>query len=348
MPFSIVRNDITLMSVDAIVNSANPNAVIGGGVDWAIHKAAGASLIEARKKIGPIATGSARITPGYNLKAKYVIHTVGPVWQGGDKSEEQLLALAYTNSLKLAVENCCESVAFPLISSGIFGYPKAEALQVAINAISRFLVNHEIMVYLVVLDKNSFAASEKLLGQVESYISEKYVPGILKSSYAYDYDTAPRRRRLRSATQKNILPPEDIQDLAVESDVFSAARPSESLESYLSKLDLSFSQRLLQIIDEKGLTDPEVYKKANIDRKLFNKIKNNPDYKPKKPTAIAFAIALELSLEETKDLISRAGFALTHSNKFDIIIEYFIINGIYDMFRINEILFAYDMPLIGA
>ena len=186
MPFSIERNDITRMSVDAIVNSANPNAVIGGGVDWAIHKAAGASLIEARKKIGPIATGSARITPGYNLKAKYVIHTVGPVWQGGDKSEEQLLALAYTNSLKLAVENCCESVAFPLISSGIFGYPKAEALQVAINAISRFLVNHEIMVYLVVLDKNSFAASEKLLGQVESYISEKYVPGILKSSYAYD------------------------------------------------------------------------------------------------------------------------------------------------------------------
>ena len=270
------------------------------------------------------------------------------MWQGGDKSEEQLLALAYTNSLKLAVENCCESVAFPLISSGIFGYPKAEALQVAINAISRFLVNHEIMVYLVVLDKNSFAASEKLLGQVESYISEKYVPGILKSSYSYDYDTAPRRKRLRSATQKNILPPEDIQDLAVESDVFSAARPSESLESYLSKLDLSFSQRLLQIIDEKGLTDPEVYKKANIDRKLFNKIKNNPDYKPKKPTAIAFAIALELSLEETKDLISRAGFALTHSNKFDIIIEYFIINGIYDMFRINEILFAYDMPLIGA
>ena len=325
MPFSIVRNDITLMSVDAIVNSANPNAVIGGGVDWAIHKAAGASLLEARKKIGPIATGSARITPGYNLKAKYVIHTVGPVWQGGDKSEEQLLALAYTNSLKLAVENGCESVAFPLISSGIFGYPKAEALQVAINAISRFLVNHEIMVYLVVLDKNSFAASEKLLGQVESYISEKYVPGILKSSYSYD-----------------------IPDLAVESDVFCAPQPTESLESYLSKLDLSFSQRLLQIIDEKGLTDPEVYKKANIDRKLFNKIKNNPDYKPKKPTAIAFAIALELSLEETKDLISRAGFALTHSNKFDIIIEYFIINGIYDMFRINEILFAYDMPLIGA
>ncbi|MBP0980290.1 MAG: macro domain-containing protein, partial [Oscillospiraceae bacterium] len=113
MPFSIVRNDITLMSVDAIVNSANPNAVIGGGVDWAIHKAAGGELIEARKKIGPIAAGNARITPGFKLKAKYVIHTVGPVWQGGDKGEEQLLAQAYDGSLKLAVENGCKSVAFP-------------------------------------------------------------------------------------------------------------------------------------------------------------------------------------------------------------------------------------------
>jgi len=174
MPFTIVRQDITKMKVDAIVNAANTDLATGGGVCGAIFKAAGARELQAAcDKVAPIKTGQAAITPGFALPCKYVIHAAGPVYRHKSAEQsEKLLRSAYTESLRLADENKCKSIAFPLISSGIYGYPKDEALQVATSVIQDFLVNHDIDVYLAVFDKTAFAISKKLLGEVASYIDE--------------------------------------------------------------------------------------------------------------------------------------------------------------------------------
>ena len=254
MPFEIVRNDIVNMQVDVVVNTANPNPVIGSGVDSGIHKKAGHELLAARQKIGCIEFGDAVITPGFGLDAKYVIHTVGPIWEDGNHGEEQILSSCYRKSLALAKEHECESIAFPLIATGNYDFPKPLALQSAVREISTFLLG----------------------------------------------------------------------------------------------LDAGFSETLLQLIDRTGKKDSEIYKKANVDRKLFSKIRNNMDYKPSKTTALAFALALELDVDETKDFIGRAGFALSHSSKFEVIVEYFLVNRNYNVFELNEVLFAFDQPLIGA
>ena len=326
MPIQIVRNDITKMNCDAIVNAANQTLLGGGGVDGAIHRAAGSELLAECKTLGGCHTGEAKITGAYRLPCKYVIHTVGPVWRGGGHHEEERLISCYRNSLKLAEEYHCESVAFPLISAGAYGYPKEQALQIAVSEICKFLIHHDIMVYIVVFDKDCFQISKRLIHDITEYIDECYVEAHYEDNttrlftYLFDDEFA-----------------EPMLDRTA----------SLSLSEAIGQIDESFSEMLMRKIDEKGMTDVQCYKKANVDRKLFSKIRSNPQYKPKKTTAAAFAVALELPFDEAKDLLSKAGYSLTHSNKFDIIIEFFIKKGEYDIFTINEALFEFDQVLLG-
>ena len=342
MPFTIVRQDITKMKVDAIVNAANTDLQMGGGVCGAIFKAAGAAQLQAAcDKLAPIKTGEAVITPGFNLPAKFVIHAAGPVYryQNAEQSEK-LLRSAYMESLRLAIENNCESIAFPLISSGIYGYPKDEALQVATAAIQDFLINNDIDITLVVFDKSAFTVSRELLGAVESYIDEHYV------------DTHQiKRRKLLDVERQAISEADERANIFNEpllEEMLAPIGAPAPLDDLVGNLDEPFSQMLLRLIDAKGMTDVEVYKRANLDRKLFSKIRSNKGYTPSKRTAIALAVALKLSLDETDDLLERAGYALSHAVKFDVIVEYFIANGKYDVFAINEVLFEYDQPLLGG
>ena len=333
MPFSLVRNDIVNMRVDAIVNAANSSLAPGGGVCGAIFAAAGRTALDkACRAIGHCDVGSAVITPGFDLPARYVIHAVGPIWQGGSRGEADLLHSCYTRALHLARENGCESIAFPLISSGIFGYPKPQALRVAINAIEEFLLKYEMQVYLVIFDRAALLISERLYENIQRYIDDRYV-----ELRAFPRQAAEALPHARERAEQADLP------LAAP----CATPGKRSLDDLLGHLDESFSRMLLRLIDEKGMTDVEVYKRANLDRKLFSKIRKE-GYNPSKQTALALAIALRLNLDETKDLLGRAGYALSHSNKFDIIIEYFIEEGVYDIFEINEALFAFEQRLLGA
>ena len=325
MPLEIIRNDITKVHADAIVNAADPSLLGGGGTDGAIHKAAGPELLAECRALGGCKAGEAKITKGYRLPAKYVIHTVGPVWHDGSSGEEKLLSDCYRNSLELAKKHKLESVAFPLISSGTFGYPRDKALSAAISAIGEFLLKNDMTVYLVVYDSASFMLSEKLFSSIKQYIDDNYIEerasnfsrDRVRENFARDSANAGRRRE-------------------------------RSLDDVVRNLDETFSQMLLRLIDEKGMKDSETYKKANIDRKLFSKIRNDIYYKPSKQTAVAFAVALKLNLDETRDFLGRAGFALSRSCHFDMIIQYFIEHENYDIFEINEALFAFEQNLIGA
>ena len=331
MPLQIIRQDITKMNVDAIVNAANSSLLGGGGVDGCIHRAAGPKLLAECKTLGGCKTGKAKITGGYNLPAKYVIHTVGPVYRDGKHGEKDLLESCYRESLALAKEHDCETVAFPLISSGVYGYPKDQALKVAIDVISDFLLENDMTVYIIIFDKVAYKISEKLFSDIAEYIDDNYV----------DEHTDYRRESMRMNMPMQLIMADEICEC-------KSLFAEDDLDSKLKQIDESFSQMLLRKIDEKGMTDAECYKKANIDRKLFSKIRSDVNYKPSKSTAIAFAISLELPLEETEEMLKKAGFALSHSNKFDIIIEYFISKGNYNIFEINEALFAFDQSLLGA
>ncbi len=341
MPLEIIRNDITKLSVDAIVNAANTALKMGGGVCGAIFSAAGAENLQAEcDSIGTCNVGEAVMTSGYSLPAQHIIHTVGPIWRGGSSGEAQLLHNCYTNSLTLALQRGCESIAFPLISSGIYGYPKDQALQIAISAISEFLLNHEMNVHLVVYDKKAFMLSAKLFSAIERYIDDNYV------------EEHKHRARNRVIEAYECQQREEIQTFQDPSASCPAApalpQGKRRLEDVLEQLEESFPQRLLRLIDEKGMTDVETYKRANLDRKLFSKIRTGKGYNPSRVTAIALAIALELNLDETHDLLGKAGYTLSRSNKFDLIIEYFIEEGNYNIFEVNEALFAFDQPLIGG
>ncbi len=349
MPFEIVRNDITRMRVDAIVNAANRSLLGGGGVDGAIHQAAGPELLAECRALGGCETGEAKITGGYRLPAKYVIHTVGPVWHGGTRGERELLAACYRNSLDLALAHGCESVAFPLISAGAYGYPKDQAMSVAVDAIGKFLFEHDMTVYLVVFGHTEFLTGRKLFRDVQEYIDDVYAASHVrknversrKALWRQDEDAALELdQELGAAYDDSIMP-----DSAPMS---APAMEKPDWDSMLKQTDEGFSEALLRMIDERGMTDAQCYKRANVDRKLFSKIRSNPSYRPSKPTVFAFAVALELSLPETKRLLGKAGFALSHSSKFDIILEYFIKKRIFDVFEINEVLFQFDMPLLGS
>lgn len=346
MPFEIVRNDITNMCVDAIVNTANPRPRIGSGTDSMIHKKAGPKLLDARMAIGDIDCGSAAITPAFNLHAKYVIHTVGPVWDGGSYGEEALLRNCYNNALRLALEYGCQSIAFPLISAGNYGFPKDKALQIAISAFSSFLLEHDMQIYLVVFDQVAYKLSEKLFQGVASYIDEHFVDACEKAAF---------RENLRSVRRRRAEKMEICESCeAVETEYLSAsmapmaAPKALSLEDHLKDADAGFSETLLKLIDKTGKKDSEIYKKACISKQHFSKIRNNPNYQPTKPTAIAFALALELDLEGTYDLIGRAGFTLSKSSKFDLIIRYFIEHKEYNVVAINVALYEFDQPLLGS
>lgn len=335
MPIEIVRNDITQMHVDAIVNAANESLLGGGGVDGAIYRAAGPRLLEECRSLHGCKTGDAKITKGYDLPCKYVIHTVGPIWTDGMHGEEELLRSCYQKSLRLAQEHSCKSVAFPLISSGVYGYPKDQALRIATDTIRDFLIKNtdesDILVYIVVFDKTSFKISGKLYAGITEYIDDNY-------AFAH----SDRRHRRIAQIESSRVFEEPLMDC------MCAPKEIGSLEDALDMIDESFAAMVLRKIDEKGMTDPECYKKANLDRKLFSKLRKDSNYRPKKQTALALAIALELPLEETKELLMKAGYALSHSDKGDIIVEYFILNNMYDIFDINAALYSFDQVPLGG
>ena len=340
MPFTIVRQDITKMKTDAIVNAANTELKMGGGVCGAIFKRAGEyELQKACDDLSPIKAGEVVITPGFALPARYIIHAAGPVYDASSpKESEKLLRAAYLNSLNLAKDYNCKNIAFPLISSGIYGYPKDEALRVATAAIKDFLDSHDMDIYLTVFDKDAFMVSEKLLGEVASYIDDNYIEKHKLS-----------RRELLDIERRSLADAIHIEyDSPLPQISEEVLKAPAGIDDLIDNLDEPFSTTLLRLIDANGKTDVEVYKRANLDRKLFSKIRTGKGYMPSKRTALALAIALELNLDETDDLLERAGYALSHSQKFDVIIEYFIINGKYDIFEINEVLFKYDQPLLGG
>ena len=334
LPFEILRNDITKMKVDAIVNTANPQPVVGAGTDARIHQVAGPELLAARRKIGPIAVGNAAVTPAFDLPARYVIHAVGPAWQGGNHAEEDLLRGCYRGALQLAVEHGCRSVAFPLISSGNYGFPKDRALQIAIEEFSAFLLEQELMIYLVVFDSAAFRLSEKLFRDVASYIDENYVT-------QYEVCAAETLRRPPMPLCRNRA------EEAYSCEVMEMAK-SLTLEEMLKQEDAGFTETLLRLIDQTGRKDSEIYKKANLSKQHFSKIRNNPNYRPTKATALALAVALELDLEATRDLIGRAGYALTNSSKCDLIVRYFIEQRKYNLIEINLALYEFDQMLLGS
>ena len=350
MPFEIVRNDITNMRVDAIVNTANPKPVIGLGTDSMIHKKAGPHLLEARQDIGCIDVGSAAVTPAFDLHAKYVIHTVGPVWEDGNYGEEQLLRSCYDNSLSLAVQHKCKSIAFPLISSGNYGFPKDTALQVAIAAFSTFLLAHEMQIYLVVFDQTAFKLSENLFHSIASYIDQHYVDTCERTVYGVAEEIRQHRRSRRPQTNTEYI---DICESSASFEVLLPCAPTAtpkaaSLPDFLQQADAGFSETLLKLIDQAGYKDSFVYKKAHVSKQHFSKIRNNPNYKPTKETALAFALALELDVAQTNDLIGRAGYTLSNSSKFDLIIRYFIEQKKFNIVEIDCTLFEFDQPLLGS
>ncbi len=426
MPLQIVRNDITRMKVDAIVNAANERLEGGGGVDGAIHRAAGPGLAEACRKIGGCPVGEARVTPGFALRCRYVIHTVGPVWEGGDRGESDLLRACYRSSLREAAALGCETVAFPLISAGTYGYPRDAALRVASDTIRAFLESREddMLVFLVVYDRASFDIGRELFSDIRAWIDDSAVPpvsgseqrrrraiqskrpsnapdtreealhileeafdarirenrGIFGAPFRPDRDRTdtpdmgpaappPRPAAAPSGTPEPAkakkpgglsslfppaAPPETPEPAKAKkpgglSGLFHPAAPAEtSLDRYLEMQDEGFRDMLLRKIDERGLTDAECYKRANVDRKLFNKIKNQPDYHPGKYTVLALAISLRLPMPELREMLMKAGFSLTRSSKADLIVEYFLLQGRYDVFEINEALFAFDQRLLGS
>ncbi|MBF1110093.1 MAG: O-acetyl-ADP-ribose deacetylase [Solobacterium sp.] len=331
MPFEIVRNDITKMKVDAIVNAANKSLLGGGGVDGCIHRAAGPELLAECKLLNGCETGSAKVTKGYHLSCMYVIHAVGPRWIDGNHHEKELLESCYTTSLHLAKEYGCKSIAFPLISSGIYGYPKEQALRIAVEQIRKFLLDNEMMIYLVIFDRKAYEISDRLYSDIATYIDDRYVD---------EHSDTLSLQRVRFREYENTC-------LKEESVPLSSAN-QKTIKDWLDGIDESFSEMLLRKIDESGMSDAQCYKKANIDRKLFSKIRSDKLYKPSKPTVLAFALALELSLDEMQDMLAKAGFALSHSSKFDLIIEYFVKQGNYNVYEINEALFAFDQSLIGG
>lgn len=361
MPFLIVRDDIARVSADAIVNAANTRLQAGGGVCGALFAASGAADMQAAcDAIGGCPTGSAVSTPAFALDATWVIHAVGPIWRGGLSGEREALRSCYRSVFAEAERLGARSVAYPLISAGIYGFPVGEALAIAREETEAFLRVHEdVAVTLVMFDRATVRAGGELFDEIDEYIDDEYV------------ETSPhmRRRAERLAVEAwDAAAPDGLADDSAPDGLADSAAPEafatafggeavcaalsatapRELDDLLSNLDASFSETLLALIDERGMTDAEVYHRANLSRQLFSKIRSNRAYRPTKPTAVALAVALELDPRQTQDLLGRAGLALSRSSKFDVIVRFFLERGVHDVFRINEALFAYDQPLLGS
>ena len=352
MPFQIIRNDITRVSADAIVNTANPEPIIGGGTDSAIYRAAGEDrLLAERERIGRIARGDAVATPAFDLDARYIIHTVGPVWVDGSHGEQKVLRACYANSLKLAASLGCKRIAFPLISSGVYGFPKDEALSIALSEIQGFLFTHDMEVLLVVFDRRALELSGKLIGAIEEYIDDHAVGRLQDEEYDQPRLSRDRRMDAQRRHAEMVQQSRSSELMFDDSEApFVAPFPDLSgkeLGEVLDSNEDTFQQRLFKLIDERGLDDVTVYKKANIDRKVFSRIRCRQDYRPTKKTAVAFSIALELDMPTMLDLLSRAEIAFSPSNRFDLIISYFVTHRKYDIFEINAVLFEYGQPTLG-
>lgn len=358
MPFQIIRNDITKVKADAIVNTANPKPCIGRGTDSAIYAAAGADqLLAARKRIGEIAPGQAASTDAFHMQARYLIHTVGPVWIDGRHGEREILRSCYEQSLALAAKLHCDSIAFPLIASGVYGFPKDEALSIALSEIGKFLLTHEMKVILVVFDRRALELSEDLVGSIDQYIDEHTAQELRNTEYGGAGASELYRRVEDTERLRMIERLQSLEQPAEAEDGSNTAMPplgglpdatGKSLDEVLGEAGETFQQRLFELIDNSGLDDVTVYKKANIDRKVFSRIRCKKDYKPKKKTAVAFAIALELDMPATLDLLARAEITFSPSNRFDLIVTYFITNKIYDIYEINAALFKYGQPILGV
>jgi len=346
VPLQIIRQDITKIKCDAIVNPSNVRLTPGGGVDAAIHDAAGSELLRECRKIGGINIGQAVITPGFKLPCKYVIHTAGPTWKDGKCGEKDLLESCYRESLKLAADNGCESIAFPLISSGQYNYPKDQVLKIAINVISDFLFTSDMMVYIVVYDKTSYEISEKLFNDITAFIDDRYIEHVRIKRRHEAFFSAPRANRYRECE-----PLIEACTAPAPDDMFSAQKAASAvpdLDEMIKNMDDTFAVTLMKLIDAKNMNDVECYKKANVSKQTWHKIMNDKNYKPSKTTVLSFAIALELSLDETQNLLETVGYTLSNSSKFDVIISYFLIKQIYDIFEIDETLFKFDQPTLGS
>ena len=376
MPLQIIRQDITKMQVDAIVNTTNEEKIGYSGVDLAIHTAAGIGLDRECATLPPLGLGQAQITGGYDLPSKYVIHTSGPIWRNGLMGESAILRSCYLESLKLAVKHGCQTVAFPLISSGVYGYPKDQVLKFAIQVITEFLYQNELTVYLCVFDKRSYTFSQQLFYDIKAFIDDDYAeqrqarffdmpvgcelsPSVVDPALISEPPKPERRRDIKpsvsnaptfscSYSRTPVKACDEAHPAPAPIDKQPNSAIKKPLDDYLKQMDKSFQETLFELIDRSGMTDVECYKKANVDKRVFSKIKSNKDYRPSKQTAVAFAIALRLSLDETQHLLSTAGMTLSRSNVFDKIIRYFIHNGIYDIFEINEALFEFDQVLLGS
>ena len=352
MPFKIVRNDIIKVKADAIVNTANPKPVYAGGTDSAIYHAAGAEeLLEERKKIGCIERGEVAVTDAFALNAKYIIHTVGPVWVDGDHDEFKILENCYIHSLEKALELGCESIAFPLISTGVYGFPKDKALQIAVSVFSKFLLENEMQIILVVFDKTSFQLSGQIVGEIDSYIDANYV----RRKRIREYSSRSRiGSGLRGGSAQEELYEECSfydSDIAEAEDKLLAIPPASanmSLEEGLEQLGMSFHEKLFELIDKSGLDNKDVWKRANLDRKHFSKIQCDEHYHPKKKTVMALCIALKLDLEQSKDLMARADWAFSPSSKVDLIVQKAIIDKQYDIMQLNVTLFKYTNEILGV
>ncbi len=363
MPLKIVRNDITKMQVDAIVNTANAEPVYSSGVDMAVYRAAGEeALLAERREIGPLKEGEAVITPGFGLPAKYIIHAVSPYYTNGESGEETILRSCYQGSLKLALKYGCESIAFPLISTGSFGYPKEEGMRVAIDEINGFLLQHSMLVYLVVFDEATTRLGTQLYPALERYIDANYVELKKREEYGENRNfpsAAPRQasKQANIATKflqaMRVEPKDSCEDLREECscDYMEEAYYCDFLEENESALQErmkhmsdTFQEYLMYLIEARGLSNAEVYKRAIITKQLFSKIKLNPQYHPDKGTAMRLCVGAKLSLDETKDLLARAGYALSPCDKRDIIFSFFIEHGVFDMIEIDIALEEHGLP----
>lgn len=381
MPFKIVRNDITKMNTEAIVNTANDHPTVGTGCDCAVYRAAGYDELLAyrQKEIGLVKEGDAFITPGFHLQAKYIIHAVSPLYRDGMQGEEEKLRSCYRKSLAIAAEHGIKSISFPLISTGGFGYPREEGMRIAADEIHAFLLTHEMMIYLVVFDSGATRLGEHIYPGLEEYIDQNYVNQ--KYGEEYDaglgeapedgrfrgYDDRTAGRRLRRDVFKDAVPGAYMPMPGMAMPQAQPAEPKkkklsgfkkkdkyedalENLEDALAErmkhMSDTFPQYLMYLIELKGMESTEVYKRAIIDRKVFSKIRNNPDYHPKKITALCLCIGARLNLDESRDLLARAGYALSPCDKTDIIFSYFIEHEIYDMIELDIQLEEHGLPCI--